>query len=453
MTIKLPTLSGGSRALTRRGFLAAGAHTAAYFALARALTGCNSGGALGGGGPAAGPQGRLGDIGPLGEPLDIGLRIPQGFTARVIAQSGQTVAGTSLRWHTDPDGGATYATDDGGWIYVSNREFLPGGVSALRFDAAGEIVDGYGITTDVLTRINCGGGITPWKTWMSGEEYDLGLIWECDPWGVEAASPLPALGMFSHEATAVDPATNFVYLTEDKGDGRFYRFVPDTPNVGARPDLASGRLQVMRVLDEVVSQPGRFAPVAVDWLDVPNPNPIDLSLVPLTAVTDLLAAIDGSLETFTPTRAQVPESTPFNGGEGIWYHDGIVYFGTKGDRRIWAHDPVAQTLECLYDDDAYDNPILDSVDNIVITPGGDMIVVEDKSEANQQAVAITPDERILPLIELAGQEGSEVTGPAFSPDGQHFYFSSQRGPGANATAGFAGVTYCVSGPWFQNPGA
>lgn len=451
MTIKR-TSSGGSRALSRRGFLAAGAHGAAYFALARVLTGCNSGGPLGGGGPAPGLHGRLGDIGPLGEPLDIGLRIPQGFTARVIAQAGQMVAGTSLRWHTDPDGGATYATDDGGWIYVSNREFLPGGVSALRFDAAGEIVDGYGITTDLLTRINCGGGVTPWKTWMSGEEYDLGLIWECDPWGVEAARPLPALGMFSHEAAAVDPATNIVYETEDKGDGRFYRFVPDTPNIGGRPDLSSGRLQVMRVLDDVVFEPGRFAPVAVDWLDVPNPNPVDLSLIPLTPVTDLLAAIDGSLELFTPTRAQAPESTPFKGGEGIWYHDGIIYFGTKGDRRIWAHDPVAQTLACLYDDDEYENPILDSVDNIVITPGGDMIVVEDKSEANQQAVAITPDERILPLIELAGQEGSEVTGPAFSPDGQHFYFSSQRGPGANATTGFAGVTYCVSGPWFQNPG-
>ena len=72
----------------------------------------------------------------------------------------------------------------------------------------------------------------------------------------------------------------------------------------------------------------------------------------------------------------------------------------------------------------------------------------EQSEANQQAVAITRDNRILPMIELAGQEGSEVTGPAFSPDGRHFYFSSPRGPGANGVTGFAGITYCVSGPWF-----
>ena len=34
--------------------------------------------------------------------------------------------------------------------------------------------------------------------------------------------------------------------------------------------------------------------------------------------------------------------------------------------------------------------------------------------------------------------GSEITGPAFSPDGRRLYFSSQRNPG---------TTYEVTGPW------
>ena len=418
--------------LNRRQFLRGGAQTAAYLALAQALSGCGSSSPLGGT-SGGGTAGRLGDIGPLGDPLDIGIRIPQGFTARVLAQSNRLVPNTPLLWHTDPDGGATYPTDDGGWIYVSNREFLPGGVNALRFDASGEVVDGYNILSGVLSRINCGGGITPWKTWMSGEEYELGLIWECDPWGRELARPLPALGTFAHEATAVDPETNIVYETEDESDSRFYRFVPDTPNVGGRPDLSSGRLQVMQVQlpQDVVAAPGLLPSTPVQWLDVPTPNPLL-----------------GGLLLATPTREQVPESTAFRGGEGIWYHDGLVYFSTKGDRRIWAYDTRAQTVACVYDDELFETPILDSVDNIVVTPGGDLIVVEDKAEANQQAVAITPDGRIFPIVELVGQDGSEVTGPAFSPDGRHFYVSSQRGPGANGVTGFAGITYVISGPWF-----
>ncbi|MGH8444160.1 MAG: alkaline phosphatase PhoX [Solimonas sp.] len=413
--------------LSRRGFLRGGMQGAAYLALAKTLSAC------GGGSDGAGGGDNLAKVGTLSEPLDIGIRVPAGFTARVIARAGELVEGTTLRWHSDPDGGATFATDDGGWIYVSNREFLPGGVDAIRFDKAGAIVDAYNVLPGLLTRINCGGGVTPWKTWMSGEEYDLGIVWECDPWGVASATPLRALGTFAHEAVAVDPRTNILYETEDKGNGRFYRFVPDTPNVGGRPDLGSGKLQVMRVLAEqaVVDADGLLPATPVEWLDVPRPNPVL-----------------GGVLLGQPTREQVPESTAFKGGEGIWHHDGLIYFTTKGDRKIWVHDTAAGTLAGVYDDSLHAQPVLDSVDNILVTPGGDLVIVEDKGEANQQAVAITPDGDIFPLVELSGQQGSEVTGPAFSPDGRHFFFSSQRGPGAEAGAGSAGITYCVTGPWF-----
>lgn len=94
--------------LTRRGVLSAGA--AAY--LARALTGCSSSSdPVGGRGPNPGMRGRPGDIGALGAPLDIGIRVPEGFTARVLGRAGQIVPGRNLRWHTDPDGGATYPSE------------------------------------------------------------------------------------------------------------------------------------------------------------------------------------------------------------------------------------------------------------------------------------------------------------------------------------------------------
>ena len=110
---------------------------------------------------------------------------------------------------------------------------------------------------------------------------------------------------------------------------------------------------------------------------------------------------------------------------------------------------AAQTIEVLYDDAWHQpNPILDSVDNVVMTPGGDIIVVEDKGDPNQQAVAIKADGSIAAMIQLVGHMDSEVTGPAFSPDGRFFYFSSQRGPGDGNGVGTAGITYAIEGPWF-----
>ena len=49
-------------------------------------------------------------------------------------------------------------------------------------------------------------------------KVDFGRVYECDrPPGPGARG----LGYFKHEAAAVDPVFNMVYLTEDEGDGRF----------------------------------------------------------------------------------------------------------------------------------------------------------------------------------------------------------------------------------------
>jgi secreted PhoX family phosphatase len=418
--------------LSRREFLRKSFLGLGVIGLGRTLSSCMGSSSLpanlNGGATLAG---RLGNIGPLGEPDENGVRVPPGFTSRVVARANQPVAGTNFFWHTDPDGAAVFPHPEGGWVYVSNREFLLGGVNAIRFDADGEIVSAYNILSGLLSRLNCSGGPTPWNTWLSCEEYGGGIVWECDPFGIAGAQPRAALGSFSHEAAIVDPATNSVYLTEDEGDGRFYRMLPDAPNVGGRPDLSSGTLQAMRVLTtDDINAIGARGPWPVDWLDIPNPNP--LAIVPPIELG--------------PTRSQVPETTVFDGGEGIWYQRGLIYFATKGDKRVWALDLAAQTLDVVYDDDLFADPVLDSVDNVMLTPGGDIVVVEDKSEPNQQAVALTADGNIVALVELAGQAGSEVTGPAFSPDGRHFYFSSQRG--FSGTSGVDGITYCVTGPWF-----
>src|SRR5919109_4093738 len=228
-----------------------------------------------------------------------GVTLGAAVWRKVFAQPAVLVPNTLYPWHLLPDGGACFALADGGWVYTSNSE-VPGagGASMVRFDGSANIVDARRILAG--TSVNCAGGPTPWGTWLSCEEWDFGLVWECFLDG-RPALPRPALGAFTHEAAAVDPARRAVYLTEDEEDGRFYRFVPD-----AWPSLASGRLAAARVRWD----DDRRLAGDVHWHRVHA----------------------GFSARFAPA---ADHTSAFDGGEGCWYDGGLVYFATKGDNRVW----------------------------------------------------------------------------------------------------------------------
>ena len=149
------------------------------------------------------------------------------------------------------------------------------------------------------------------------------------------------------------------------------------------------------------------------------------------------------------TRNQVPSSTPFNGGEGIWYHNGIVYFSTKGDNRVWAYETISGVLNIIYDQNSSCTPILSGVDNLTVSPAGDILVADDGG--NLEIVVIGTDGVIATVVQLVGHDNSEITGPAFSTSFDRLYFSSQRG-----TKGFfnfwdndSGITFEIQGPFFN----
>jgi uncharacterized protein len=347
--------------------------------------------------------------GALSAPDANGLRLPPGFSSRVIARANRRVAGTAYPWHIFPDGQATFPLPDGGWVLVSNSESVAAsgaGSSAIRFRRSGSIADAYRILSG--TNANCAGGGTPWGRWLSCEEHDYGHVWECDPTAPGQGVIRPALGTFNHEAAAVDTATGALYMTEDRPDGGFYRFTPDAPG-----DLRSGRLEIA-----VDAGDGRLA-----FMPVPDPGAV-----------------------FTPTRQQVPQTRRFDGGEGIWYDGGTVHFSTKGDNRVCAYDTATGALGTIYDKaSAGADAPLSGVDNLTVNPAGEVFVCEDGGD--MEICVIEPDSTVGPFLQLTGEaaiglpdRGNETAGVIFDPSHRRLYFSAQRAYGF-------GVVYEVSGPF------
>jgi hypothetical protein len=174
-----------------------------------------------------------------------GLILSEGLNARLIARTGRRVelvngALSNRSFHVMPDAGATFPDDrpgnEGGWIYVSNSEAdpakvdgdseFPGGVGAITFNANGEVIDYTMVLED--TRQNCGGGRTPWGSWVSGEEYDQGRIYQVDPTGQREGEPITMGETYrgKFESFAYDARNRSVprfFMTKDDDAGELRR--------------------------------------------------------------------------------------------------------------------------------------------------------------------------------------------------------------------------------------
>lgn len=305
------------------------------------------------------------------------------------------------------------------------------------------------------TMRNCAGGPTPWGSWLTCEETnqradgsigkDHGYVFEVssEAEGLVEPVPLTAMGRFVHEAAAVDPSTGIVYMTEDSGDGLFYRFLPNSP---AGRLAQGGRLQALAVRGtsgavmsnwpDAGASAVRLAPgesVEVEWItleDVQAPNN-DLRI-----------------------RGRAAGAAIFSRGEGLAFafegRGRAVYFactsgGAAKKGQIWKYIPAE--AEGTRDEEAAPGRLelfvestgeahFDYADNIVASPGGDIVMCEDGDGDNYlRGVTQTGNVYSIGRNALPGQ--SEFCGACFSPDGSTMFVNIQN----------PGITLAIQGDW------
>jgi len=192
---------------------------------------------------------------------DLGIQMSAGLNVKLIAKTGDKVqyangGESNDRWHTRSDAAGIVPLDpenplEGGYVYMSNSESDDeGGVYGLYFDKDGNIVDYKALLTG--TRYNCGGGLTPWNTWVSCEEDgDDGQCWQVDPVNMKAEETKLGGDGGNYESVACDDRVYdqpVFFTTEDEEDGALRRFVAQQHGWDALH--SDGETSFLNILDD-----------------------------------------------------------------------------------------------------------------------------------------------------------------------------------------------------------
>jgi hypothetical protein len=326
----------------------------------------------------------------------------------------------------------------------ADGEALPGGTTTIVYDLLRQRVEAQYLSL-VGTIRNCAGGTTPWGSWLSCEEdvtragavagKDHGWVFEVPArlQGLADPVPLKALGRFNHEAVTVDPGTSIVYLTEDRDDGLFYRFLPDVRGALAR----GGKLQAL-VLDGVADTRNKSG-ITLPPGSTASARWIDLDDVEATGGDDLRK------------RGAAAGAALFARGEGVEFGRGEVYFacssgGSAGLGQIMRYRPSRfEGQQGEWDEpgrlqnfvESADPAMFNFGDNLTVAPNGHLIVCEDQYTdiVDNHLRGVTPDGSVYAFARLRVQ--TEPAGACFSPDGSVMFLNVYS----------PAMTLAIKGPW------
>ncbi len=333
-----------------------------------------------------------------------------------------------------------------------DKPFLGGTTTALINLRSGRVERSH--MSLLGTSRNCAGGPTPWGSWLTCEETDErageragkdhGYVFEvpADATGAVEPAPLMGMGRFVHEAAAVDASTGIVYMTEDEGDGLFYRYVPDTPGILRR----GGRLQALVIRGQegadLTNHPDASDRVVkarageafdVDWVtvaDIHAPGN-DLRLQGRAMGAAIFARGEGMAVAVEAQRTVIYFASTSGGAA----KKGQIWRYVPSENEGLPYERGGPGQLSLFVESAGESHF-DYADNIVASPGGDIIMCED-GDGDNYLRGVTRKGNVYTIARNALPGQSELCGACFSPDGSTMFVNIQN----------PGITLAIRGDW------